>query len=117
MCAMLRAGCGGRGGQLGSSSDFRSLGPQLRAFVVSWDGKKGGMSSEVGTELCSNVRWHLDALYSLQNQISEMEEVQGIRKVANSLPSLEVKLLYIISLDHLFSKYSSIVLIRFIRPT
>lgn len=72
--------------------------------MVSWDGKKGGVSSEVGTELCSNIRWHLDVLYSLQNQISEMEEIQGIRKVANSLPSLEVKRLYIISLDHFIFK-------------
>lgn len=48
---------------------------------MSWDGKKQSVSSEEGTELCPNIWCHLDVLYSLQNQISEMEEIQGIRKV------------------------------------
>ena len=66
---MLRAGGGGWGGQVGSSSDCRSLGSQRGALAVSWDGKKGGVRSEVGTELGPNVRWYLDVLYSAESDL------------------------------------------------
>jgi len=85
MCAMLRAGRGGRGWKVGSSL----LASQGGAFAVSGRSKKRGVTSEVGRERCSNVWWYLDVLYSEESDL-RWKRFRASGKHCKRDPSLEV---------------------------